>query len=69
MASLAPIFAPDRIAIGGGLAEVGGPLLEPAEESFRSTAGRFYHQHVDVRQSVLGWKAGVIGAATLALQI
>lgn len=66
VASLSPIFYPDRVLIAGGLAEAGELLLGPAEESFRSRAGRFYQQNVELRRAALGWQAGVVGAALLA---
>lgn len=67
MASLAAIFMPDCIAIGGGLAEAGACLLEPAERAFRSSTGRFYQERVTVRPAQLGWRAAAIGAAALVL--
>ncbi len=41
LASLANIFFPDTIAIGGGLSEAAAVLLTPASSTFRSVTGRF----------------------------
>lgn len=62
LASLTPIFLPDRIALCGGVAEAGLPLLEACRERFYSLAGKNYAQC----EIVLGdfrELAGVIGAA------
>jgi glucokinase len=64
LASLVPIFLPDRIAVAGGVSEAEEFLLEPAESSFRSTTGPFYHQEVALCRAQLGWQATVIGAAS-----
>lgn len=63
LATHAAILFPDRIAIGGGRAEAGDALLKPAEEAFRSTAGRFYQEGVTMHKARLGWQAPVVGAA------
>jgi glucokinase len=67
LASLAPLFAPDRIVVGGGVAAAGDLLLEPARASFR------LHAAADLRESVRiagssfdGWE-GMVGAGSLAL--
>jgi glucokinase len=62
LASLAPIFLPDRIALCGGVAEAGLPLLEACRERFYTLAGKNYARC----EIVLGdfrELAGVIGAA------
>lgn len=66
VASLAPIFYPDRVVIAGGLAEAGDLLMASAEENFRIHAGAFYQENVELRRAALGWQAGVVGAASLA---
>jgi glucokinase len=63
LASLTAIFFPDRIAIGGGVAEAGEVLLAPARESFRAIAGRLAQDRVEIVAGELGAKATVIGAA------
>ena len=53
--------------IGGGVADAGDLLLEPARRAFaaRLPAGR-YRPLPDVRAALLGNAAGVVGAADLA---
>jgi glucokinase len=67
LASLSPIFSPDRIVVGGGISAAGDLLLEPTRAS--------YHTHVQpefrdktqvVGSSFEGWE-GMIGAASLFL--
>jgi glucokinase len=64
LASLANIFFPDTIAIGGGLSEAGDLLLSPASGAFRRTVGRFAGNAKLVR-AALGWQAPLAGAAIL----
>ena len=64
LVSLANLFDPDRIIIGGGLADLGESLLEPARRVLRERAlpgGR----DCPVLPAALGPDASVIGAATL----
>ena len=63
MASLAQIFFPDRIALAGGLAEAEDLVLPAAEASFRRTVNAEARANVEVVKAVLGWRAGVVGAA------
>lgn len=67
LASLSPIFSPDRIVVGGGISAAGDLLLEPTRAS--------YHTHVQpefrdktqvVGSSFEGWE-GMIGAASIFL--
>jgi glucokinase len=67
LASLSPIFYPDRIVVGGGISAAGDLLLDPTRAS--------YHTHVQpefrgktqvVGSSFEGWE-GMIGAASLFL--
>jgi glucokinase len=64
LASLASLFAPDRIVIGGGLASAGELLLEPARASFATNAPDAFRTSVRIVASTLeGWE-GMIGAAS-----
>ena len=67
LASLSPLFAPDRIVVGGGIAAAGDLLLEPTRASYRTHAAP---EHRDgarvVGSSFDGWE-GMIGAGSLAL--
>ena len=67
LASLAQIFAPDRVVIGGGLAAAGDALLQPTRQSFRSHAGDDFRDRVEIVCSTFdGWE-GIVGAASIAL--
>src|SRR5687767_13570323 len=67
LASLSPLFAPQAITVGGGVAAAGELLLTSARES--------YHQHAAPSQASVritgsrfhGWE-GVVGAACLFLE-
>jgi glucokinase len=66
LASQAVITFPDRIAIGGGLAEAGDLVVRPAAEMFDRAIGPFYRKGVRIVRAELGWKATLAGAAALA---
>jgi glucokinase len=67
LASLAPIFSPDRVVLGGGLAAAGDALIKPARESFRAYAGDDFRDRVEIACSTFeGWE-GIVGAASVAL--
>jgi glucokinase len=65
LASLANIFDPDVIVIGGGVSVAGDLLLDPAREVLRARALPPMNE-VPVRLAELGPDAGMIGAAELA---
>lgn len=65
LASLTNAFDPELFLIGGGAAEAGEFLLEPARLELRNRlAGR--REPPEVKTGILGNDAGVIGAASLA---
>lgn len=67
LASLSPIFAPDTIVIGGGLAAAGDFLIEPARKSYNEQAGDEFRGKVTIAGSGFdGWE-GIVGAGSLAL--
>jgi len=67
LASLSPIFAPDTIVVGGGLASVGDFLLEPTRKSYAEHASDEFRGKVTIVGSAFdGWE-GIIGAGSLAL--
>lgn len=68
LASLANLFAPSLIAIGGGVAGLGETVLVPARAEYRS---RVLPPHLDVpiTPALLGAEAGMLGAALLALDL
>jgi glucokinase len=66
LASLANIFDPDVIVIGGGVSVVGDLMLDPAREELTRRALPPMNQ-TPVRLAELGPEAGMIGAAAMAL--
>lgn len=63
LASLAPIFLPDRIALCGGIAEAGDFLLEACRQRFYHLAGVEYARGCEVVFGTFRGLAGVVGAA------
>jgi glucokinase len=66
LSSLANIFEPDVILIGGGVSAVGDLMLDPAREELRSRALPPMNK-TRVEVAALGGDAGMIGAAAMAL--
>ena len=64
--SLANIFDPDVIVIGGGVSEVGDLILEPAREEMARRALPPMNK-IPVKKAEMGGDAGMIGAAAMAL--
>jgi glucokinase len=60
-------FDPDEVVIGGGAAGAGELLLEPAEKIARGYALPGLGTRTTVRLARHGVRAGVLGAALLAL--
>jgi glucokinase len=67
LSSLANVFEPDVIVIGGGVMAVGELLLAPARQELRARALPPMNQTAVVAAE-LGPEAGMIGAATMALE-
>lgn len=66
LASLSPLFAPDRIVVGGGIAAAGDLLLNPTRASYRTHASAEL-QNVEIHGSSFGGWEGMVGAASLVL--
>ena len=67
LAALVPLFAPERIVIGGGLSAAGELLLQPTRASFAAHASPGFANGVTIAGSAFeGW-AGVVGAGSLVL--
>ena len=65
LASLSPLFAPDKIVVGGGIAAAGDLLLEAVRSSYRTHARPEFREKTRViGSSFEGWD-GIIGAASL----
>ncbi|HMF87701.1 MAG TPA: ROK family protein [Gemmatimonadaceae bacterium] len=67
LASLSPIFSPDRIVVGGGISAAGDLLLEPTQASYHAHVAPEFRGNTEVvGSSFEGWE-GMIGAASLFL--
>lgn len=66
LVNLVNIFNPDVIIIGGGVANMGNILLEPARKVVNERAFRLSAQTVRIIPAELGEDAGVFGAAVFA---
>lgn len=65
LAAAAAIADPEVIVIGGGAAQVGALLLEPARRAFRQTCMPA-HSALPIIPAALGTSAALVGAALLA---
>ncbi len=67
LVSLLTIFAPDALAIGGGISEAGEFFLNCIKEGMeRHASYRRYYHATDIRLAEFGNDAGVLGAAAAA---
>jgi len=68
-ASVAAILDPELVVLGGGVAEAGGLLIDPAVVAFRrQLTGRGHRPEARFALASLGNDAGMIGAADLAVR-
>lgn len=67
ISSLANIFDPDVILVGGGVSAAGELLVGPAREEFARRAMPPIVARTEVRLAQFGGEAGLLGAAILAL--
>ena len=68
LASMAPLYAPDLIILGGGVSGAGDVWLTSAAEALREHGMPHYSARISIRMAVLGPQAGVIGAGLMALR-
>lgn len=67
LAGMTAAFDPHCIVVGGGLADAGDLLLDPAREAFgRTLTGRGHRESPVIAAAVLGPRAGFVGAADMA---
>ena len=67
LAALAALLDPAVFVVGGGVADAGDLLLEPAREAFLARlTGTTHRPHAEVRLAALANTAGMVGAADLA---
>lgn len=66
VANLVTLLDPGVVVIGGGLIEIGDPLLKPVQDHYRSLVMAFDERpDVHIVAAELGERAGAIGAALL----
>ncbi|HEV7760829.1 MAG TPA: ROK family protein [Acidimicrobiales bacterium] len=66
VANLVTFLDPGVVVIGGGLIEIGGPLMDPVREHYGDLVMAHDHRaDVEIRAAELGERAGAIGAAML----
>jgi glucokinase len=59
---------PDRIVIGGGVAQAGDRLFRYIRETIENRCERTFWENLEIVPATLGNDAGIIGAASLALE-
>ncbi len=59
---------PDRIVIGGGVANAGERLFRYIRQTIQSRCEKTFWRNLDIVPATLGNDAGIIGAASLALE-
>jgi glucokinase len=67
LANLVNILNPELIILGGMFTQGGDLILPIAEKKMRETAFAGLGEKVQLKTTSFGWRAGVIGAAALAL--
>jgi glucokinase len=63
------LLNPDTIVIGGGVAKAGEWIFGPVRAEIKSRCSPVFWQKLDIVPALLGSDAGLIGAATLGLDI
>ncbi|HEV8682871.1 MAG TPA: ROK family glucokinase [Actinomycetota bacterium] len=70
IAGFVNVLDPEVVVVGGGVADIGALLLDPAREAFRAAVLAPDHRpEVPIVPAALGNDAGAIGAATIALEL
>lgn len=68
VANVVTILHPDLVVLTGGVAEMGDILIDPVRTAARKHVGMFPTENVQVEKSILGEKAGLLGAIALAAE-
>ena len=66
--SIANLFEPELVVLGGGVTRSGDLLLDPVRRAVREGAMRPVGEDVDVVLSAFGERVGVIGAAAIVFE-
>ncbi|MHA3770528.1 ROK family protein [Verrucomicrobiota bacterium sgz303538] len=69
LASVIWILNPDTIVIGGGVARAGELLFAPIQRAVHQRTIPVFHEHLRIVPATLGNDAGIIGCATLAMNL
>jgi glucokinase len=70
IAGFVNVLDPEVVVVGGGVADIGAPLLDPVRTAYRDTVLAPEHRpDVPIVPATLGNDAGAIGAAALALEL
>jgi glucokinase len=67
LASLSPLFSPDRIVVGGGISSAGDLLLGPTRASYRTHVRPEFRETTQLVGSAFNGWDGIVGAASLFL--
>jgi glucokinase len=65
LTNMVNIVSPTRIVVGGGIAQAGDLLLQPARDVIRERAYPPAHRQAEVVQAALGDLSGIYGAAAM----
>jgi glucokinase-like ROK family protein len=65
VAAMVNFFNPSLVVIGGGVAEAGDGLLATIRQAVYRRSLPLSTRNLGVHRSTLGWKAGIVGAATM----
>ena len=68
MAQLMQVFNPELIIIGGMVAEAGQFMMAPIQQAIYTYANSDISNDTEILFSILGVRAGAIGAAAFALE-
>jgi len=68
LANVVTVIGPERIVVGGGVAEAGEVLLGPIRDAIRSRVTLVPRDRIEVVPALLGSEAGAIGAALAAIE-
>jgi len=67
IANIANSFDPDKIVIGGGVSEAGRIVFDMIDKEMDRRCLKTIYNHCKIEKAMLGGKAGVLGAAALAI--
>ena len=65
VAAMVNFFNPSLVVIGGGVAEAGDGLLATIRQTVYRRSLPLSTRNLGIHRSALGWKAGIVGAATM----